>query len=182
MLIVISGPSGVGKGTVIKELIKRNPAISLAISYTTRPRRNGERNGAEYHFVDEATFSKTDFLEWAEVHGAKYGTPNIPYEGDVVFEVDMQGAKSIKQKCPACVSIFLVPPSEEELVSRLQKRNTETNKEIKVRLTTAKKEMKSQFDYDYVIVNKALENTIEKVEGVIQMESNKRKGGTSHGK
>ena len=138
MLIVISGPSGVGKGTVIKSLIKKLPDLDLAISYTTRTPRPGEKNGREYFFVKDADFDQTDFLESALVHGYKYGTPNLEYLKDTIFEVDIQGARSIREKCPSCLTIFLVPPSQDELQNRLANRKTETAEDIEIRLKTAK--------------------------------------------
>ena len=175
MLIVIAGPSGVGKGTVIKALLKQMPHLQLAVSCTTRQPRKGEQQGKDYVFVSEDEFEQTDFLEWAVVHGYKYGTPNKDYQGDVVFEVDVQGAQAIKANRPDCLSIFLIPPSTDELEKRLLKRNTEKPADIKRRMETAKQELKKRFNYDYIIVNKVLIDTVEKVKEVMKLEQTKRK-------
>jgi guanylate kinase len=176
MFIVVSGPSGVGKGTVIKELLKQLPQLNLPVSYTTRPPRTGEKNGQDYYFVSEEEFAKTDFLEWAEVHGNKYGTPALNYTGDVLFEVDVQGAESIKTKCPDCLTIFLLPPSEAELEKRLTKRKTEQPLDVKRRLQTAKKEAKKRWEADYLIVNDVLSDTVAKLIEIIKLEQEKKKG------
>ncbi|MFC1478537.1 guanylate kinase [Candidatus Margulisiibacteriota bacterium] len=175
MLIVIAGPSGVGKGTVIRELLKKMSELRLEISYTTRKPRQNEKNGVDYFFVSEKDFDQIDFLESAEVHGYKYGTPNRDFKKDTVFEVDVQGARAIKTKRPDCLSIFLLPPSPGELEERLKKRNTEQPEDITKRMVTAKKELKQRFDHDYLIVNNVLEHTVDKVMEVIKLEK-KRKG------
>lgn len=175
MLIVISGPSGVGKGTVINSLLKKLPDVDLAISYTTRQPRPGEKNGREYFFVSDDNFAKTDFLESAVVHGFKYGTPNLEYLRDTIFEVDIQGARSIREKRPGCLTIFLVPPSQDELQNRLANRKTEKPQDIEIRLKTAKTEMKSCWEADYVIVNDDLKHTVDKIIEIIKLEQQKRK-------
>ncbi|MFH1429659.1 MAG: guanylate kinase [Candidatus Margulisiibacteriota bacterium] len=179
MLIVVAGPSGVGKGTVIRELLKKMPELHLEVSYTTRKPRPNEKNGIDYYFVSEKEFDKIDFLESAEVHGNKYGTANREFKKDTVFEVDVQGARSIKENRPDCLSIFLLPPSPGELEERLRKRNTENPEDISTRMETAKKELKQRFDHDYIIVNNVLEHTVDKVLEVIKLEK-KRKGSVKH--
>ena len=175
MLIVISGPSGVGKGTVIKELLSKDTSLTLSISYTTRAPRKGETNGKDYHFVSVQEFEKFDMLEWAEVHGKKYGTPNIEYPQDTVFEVDIQGAEAIKTNRPDSLTVFLLPPSPDVLEKRLIGRDTEAESDIKVRMTTAKKELKRRWEADYQIVNDKLEDTVNKISEVIKLEKLKRK-------
>ncbi|MFA5928027.1 MAG: guanylate kinase [Candidatus Margulisiibacteriota bacterium] len=176
MLIVISGPSGVGKGTVIKELLTQLPELQLAISYTTRSPRPGDRPGKDYYFVSPEEFAKIDFLESAEVHGFKYGTPNKEYQGDVLFEVDIQGANAIKAKRPEALTIFILPPSDEELAKRLVKRKTEKPAEIKIRLETARQELKRQWESDYQVVNDKIDHTVNKISEIIKLELEKRKG------
>jgi len=174
MLVIISGPSGVGKGTVIKKLLQKMPSLDLSISYTTRKPRKHEIHGKDYFFVTEKEFDNMDFLEQAEVHGNKYGTPNVKYKKDIIFEVDLQGAKSIKQKREDSLSIFLLPPSSKELENRLIGRKTESKSEIKERLNTAKKELKKRFEHDYLIINKDINNTVKKIKHIINLENEKR--------
>lgn len=174
-MIVISGPSGVGKGTVIKSLLKKFPDLDLVISYTTRTPRPGEKSGREYFFVKDEDFAKTDFLEWAVVHGNKYGTPNLEYDKDTIFEVDIQGARAIREKRPDCLTVFLVPPSQGELQQRLSNRKTENTEDIETRMKTAKTEMKSCWEADYVVVNDDLSHTVDKLIEIIKLEQTKRK-------
>lgn len=174
MLIVIAGPSGVGKGTVVKKLLAKMPSLKLSISYTTRKKRINEQDGVDYFFISKEEFEKMDFLEWAEVHGNKYGTANLEYVGDYVFELDVKGASAIKQKINNAITVFLLPPNEQELKRRLKKRNTETEEEIKIRLKTAQQELKKKFDYDYIIVNNDISETVKKIISIIELERKER--------
>ena len=167
-LLVISGPSGVGKGTIVKHLQnkyqKENKKLYLSISCTTRNPREGEIEGVNYYFISEKEFKKriknNDFLEY-NIYGTGkyYGTPKstvLKYlnEGyDVILEIDINGYKQIKKNYPNCVGIFIMPPDINELYNRLKNRNTEDEEIIKVRLETAKKEIKEREIYDYIVVN-----------------------------
>lgn len=172
-LFVISAPSGTGKTTVVRSLLRKYPHLLESTSYTTRKPRAGERNGVDYYFVDEDTFrehvEENFFAEWAEVHGALYGTPADPIEQalregmNVVLDVDVQGGVALKGRFPHAVTVFLLPPSEEELVRRLKGRGTEAEEEIERRLTNAKREMTYKDCYDHQVVNDEVDKTVEKL-------------------
>ena len=164
LLIVLSGPSGVGKGTVIKELMKNDDLkLSYSISMTTRKPRNGEVDGVNYFFVDRDTFLKAiddgELLEHAEFVGNMYGTPvsyveKLRNEGrNVLLEIEVQGAMQVKKKCPDALSISIIPPSMEELASRIRGRNSEPEEIVQQRLDKAKKEMEMVTQYKYVVCN-----------------------------
>lgn len=170
-LLIISGPSGVGKGTIVKHLQDRyeeeNKKLYLSISCTTRSPREGEVNGVNYFFISEKEFKKrikdNDFLEYnkygKENHYKYYGTPKstvLKYlsEGyDVILEIDINGYKRVKKNYPDSIGIFIMPPDEEELYNRLKNRNTESEEDIQIRLETAKKEIRGRKIYDYEVVN-----------------------------
>ncbi|MGC8890829.1 MAG: guanylate kinase [bacterium] len=163
---MVSGPSGVGKGTVIKEALKLVPDVYLSISYTTRPPRENETNGKEYFFVTEDEFismrEKGEFLEWARVHSNLYGTPRRYVEQklklgeDVLLEIDTQGARRVKEIFPEGVFVFILPPSFDALIERLNKRGTEDHKSIEERYNNAKDECKQWKWYNYTIVNDSI--------------------------
>lgn len=167
-LIVYSGPSGVGKGTILKPLLYPEGSLVLSISATTRAPREGEVDGREYHFVSREKFlemiAEGDMLEYAEYNGNFYGTPKSFVERqremgkDVVLEIETKGAFQIKELCPDAVLIFVMPPSYEVLRLRLTNRGTETAEQIRGRLETAIGEMKVAEKYDFVIVNNQLED------------------------
>jgi len=162
-LFIVSGPSGAGKGTLVRALLDRVPDIWLSVSATTRPPRPGEQDGVHYFFLPAEEFdrrvSEGGFLEWAEVHGNRYGTLREPVERQivrgrqVVLEIDPQGAMQVKRQMPESVLIFVLAPSVEELRRRLAHRGSETTDEIEVRMRTAMGELELAGMYDFVITN-----------------------------
>lgn len=168
---VIAGPTGVGKGTVVSRLRVLHPEVFVSISATTRPPRPGEVDGVHYYFVDDDTFDELvasdGLLEWALVHGsARYGTPRSPVEEAVaagrvvILEIDIQGARQVRHTYPAAQQIFVAPPSWEELVQRLAGRGTETADQQARRLETARVEMQAASEFDHVVVNGDVEETV----------------------
>ena len=180
-LFVVAGPSGAGKGTLIEELLRRHPTAWLSVSATTRAPRSGETHGVQYYFMDRATFRDKvrngDFLEWAEVHGNLYGTPrnsvieHLEAGLDVILEIDVQGARQVREKIPDAVGIFVMPPSLEELERRLRWRGTESDSEIARRLRNAKEESKAAEEYRYVVVNDDLRRAREELCAIYVNES-----------
>ncbi|MFA4874491.1 MAG: guanylate kinase [bacterium] len=176
-LFVISAPSGTGKSTVLARIRERFPDIAFSVSCTTRPCRGSERDGVDYHFVDRETFEdmvkRGEFVEWAEVHGEFYGTPRTLLEQmtargqDVLLDIDVQGGMAIKGAFPDAVTIFLVPPSLEELKSRLANRGTESDDQVKLRLENARREMSYRQNYDYSIVNDRVERACDELAALI---------------
>ncbi len=176
-LIVISGSSGVGKGTVIKSLLKRNNDIKLSISYTTRSPRSGEVDGINYFFRTRDEFEKSvkndEFLEWAEFSGNCYGTKksfvlkSLDNGEHVLLEIDTQGALQIKEKMPESLLIFIAPPSYEELEARLRGRKTETEDAIQKRLKFVEFEKKNSEKFDYIVINDTVENAVSQIENII---------------
>jgi len=184
-LIVFTGPSGVGKGTVVKELFKNIDKLVFSVSVTTREKREGELEGKNYFFRSLEEFSeliKNDrLLEWAEFVGNRYGTPkDFVFEKlklglDVFLEIEVQGALQVKEKFPEALMIFLLPPSLEELEMRLRKRNTETEEKIQLRLAKAKDEMKYLNDFDFSVVNdSALKASLELRDIILRHRSQKK--------
>lgn len=175
-LFIISGPSGVGKGTVIASLLKRHRDLHLAISATTRSPREGEVDGKNYHFLSEQAFQdaiqRNGFLEYCKVHQAYYGTlySEIEKKGNqnVLLEIDVQGAKKVKKIIPDVTTIFLLPPSIQELERRLTERQSEKPDIIQKRLLIAKSEIAEAGNYDYQIVNDTLENTVKSIEEIME--------------
>ena len=181
LLIVVSGPSGAGKGTINGELLKRNKNIWMSTSMTTREPRGTEENGKEYFFVYKEEFEeriKNDqFLEYSIVHSGKYyGTPKdkiydkLDQGIDVILEIDIQGALSIQNKISDAVFIFIMPPSMEILKERLTNRGTESEEKVLERFQTAYKEINAYTKYNYVVVNDEVENAVNKVEAIIKAE------------
>src|SRR3989339_1573545 len=186
LLVVISGPSGVGKSTVVRRLFKIYPDLKMSISSTTRPPRPGEVHGQHYFFLNEEEFDtrvrQGKFLEWAKVHGCYYGTPR-PFiderleKGEiVVLEVDVQGASAIKRIVEggkmraSAVFIFLIPPSVDILAFRLKKRKTEDEEVVNYRLRAAIAELQVMEKYDYIVVNDRVESASDKIRAIINVE------------
>ena len=182
-LIVISAPSGTGKTTVVKKLLEKTPNLVASISFTTRTRRENEKEGADYFFIDEKTFKdmihNDDFLEHATVFGNLYGTEkesvvkNLREGINVILEIDWQGAQQIKSRISSCVMIFLVPPSKEVLLKRLKNRGTDSDKEIKNRFNQAVLDLKESTKFDHVLVNDKLESVVEDIVFCIEGKANK---------
>lgn len=185
ILFVISGPSGVGKGTVTKALIAKNKNLKVSISATTRPPREGEIDGKDYFFISREKFQQLieedQFLEWANVYSNLYGTPkdfvqtNLNNNYDVLLEIDIQGALQVKQKMPDGVFIFLAPPSIEELAYRLIGRGKDSHESIEQRLKACRDEMSMMHEYDYVVVNDDVDEAVKKIEAIIIAEGCKVK-------
>ncbi|MBR7024634.1 MAG: guanylate kinase [Selenomonadaceae bacterium] len=180
LLIVISGASGTGKGTVCKKLLNDLPAVSYSVSATTRTPRPGEVDGKEYYFlkVDEfkTWIAEEKFLEYAEVYGNFYGTPLNKIEErlnrgeDILLEIDVQGALNVKKKCPEGIYIFLLPPSLEELKNRIEGRGTESPESLARRLKNAVAEIKIGLQYDYVVVNDTIDDAAARIKSILSAE------------
>lgn len=180
ILVVLSGPSGTGKGTVCKELLRCCPRLHYSTSATTRQPRLGEVDGVNYFFVTRESFcamaEQDQLLEWAEVYGNYYGTPRKYVDeklrggSDVVLEIDTQGALQVKEKFSRGVFVFLLPPSLDELASRIWKRGTDSPDVIKRRLSAASEEFRHIHNYDYVVVNDNVEQAVSKIKSIIAAE------------
>jgi guanylate kinase len=179
-LFIISSPSGGGKGTLIREVLRIVPNIGYSISFTTRKIRVGEEHGKHYFFIGREEFEnlieRGEFLEYAEVHGNFYGTSKSQVERmtsegvDVILEIDVQGADSIRAKMPKAVSIFILPPSFEVLKTRLVLRQTESDEELAIRLRNSRGEVEDYKDFDYVIINDEVEKATNDLKTAILAE------------
>jgi guanylate kinase len=183
-LIIISSPSGGGKGTLIKEILKIVPNIGYSVSFTTRERREGEENGRHYYFVGEERFQELieqgEFLEYAEVHGNFYGTSikqvnsEIGLGRDIILEIDVQGAESVLKKLPEAVSIFILPPSFEVLKMRLTNRATEKKKDLALRLKNSFEEVQRYREFKYIVINDSVEHASSDLRAIILAERLRR--------
>ncbi len=177
--LVLAGPSGSGKTTVGRAL-ERLTEVKFSVSATTRPRRTEEEDGVDYRFLErerfEAMVEEGRLLEWAEVHGHLYGTPRSNLEEarragrHLLLDIDVQGARSVREKVPDAVSVFLLPPDGRRIVRRLRGRGTEGDEEIRRRLEAAREELAAVGEFDYVVVNDVLEETVEEIEGILRAE------------
>ena len=175
-LFVISGSSGVGKGTVINEFLNQHKDFRLSISCTTRQKREGEEHGINYFFLTQEEFKScvenNEFLEWAEFSGNFYGTKKAFVEKclnngeNLILEIDTKGALNVKKIMPDAILIFIAPPSFEELEARLRGRHTETEEAIQKRLASIKSEIENSKQYDYTVVNDTVENAVKRIEEI----------------
>ena len=173
-ILVITGPSGVGKGTLIRLLLDRFPRMALSVSATTRRPRPGESDGVDYHFLSPQDFDRRidegDFLEWAEYAGHRYGTLRSELERDadpLVLEIEVQGARQVRERVPEATSVFIAPPSEEALRTRLVGRGSDDPEQIEKRLEVAREEMAAREEFDHVVVNDDLEAAVQELEGLV---------------
>ncbi|MCV2217746.1 guanylate kinase [Thauera sp. Sel9] len=177
-LFIVTAPSGAGKTTLVHGLLQRDARVQLSISYTTRAPRAGEQDGREYHFVDVPAFralrDRGEFLEWAEVHGNYYATSKvwlreqIAAGRDTLLEIDWQGAQQVRKVFPEAVGVFILPPSMEELESRLRGRGTDSDEVISRRLLGARGEMRHVAEFDYVIINDEIDQALDDLVAVVR--------------
>ncbi len=177
--MVIAGPTAVGKGTIVRRLVEQYPDVWVSVSATTREPRPGEVDGVDYFFVTEDEFTRMvdadELLEWATVHGIhRYGTPRVPVETRIadgvpcVLEIDLAGARQVRQTKPDAMFVFIEPPSWEELVRRLEGRGTEDPEERARRLNTAREELDSADEFDHIVVNDDLDDAVAKVNALLR--------------
>ena len=180
LLFVVSAPSGTGKTTVVERLVQVVPGLSLSRSYTSRQMRDGERDGVDYNFITRPRFEGmvTDgaFLEWADVFGNLYGTCAADTDvllaagRDVVLVIDVQGARQVRKRCPDTIAVFVLPPSFEVLEQRLRGRSKDPEAAIRRRLATAREEIGAVGEYDYVVVNDALDACVDRLRAIVLAE------------
>lgn len=185
MVFVISAPSGAGKTTLINRLLKSDKRFMFSVSTTTRSKRAGEIDGVDYNFVTREKFlemlKNDEFIEWAEVYGNYYGTTikevdRIRKTGKFpLFDVDIQGSRSLRSKLPEAVFVFIIPPSPEVLRNRLEGRQTDTREQIELRLKTAAEEISEYRYFDYVIINRDLDKAFKRLESIVIAEQYKMK-------
>jgi guanylate kinase len=175
---VITGPSGVGKGTLIRTLLQRIPELELSVSATTRDPRPGEEPGADYHFLTDPEFDRRvlagDFIEHASYSGRRYGTlreeldQRLERGVPVVLEIEVQGARQVRETMPEAVQVFIAPPSDEALRTRLVGRGTDTPEQVEARLRTAREELQAQGEFPHVVVNDRLDDAVDALEELVR--------------
>jgi guanylate kinase len=185
LMFVLSSPSGAGKTTLSRMLMKEVPDLQMSVSVTTRPMRPGEIEGKDYFFIDQKRFdemaAKGDLLEWAPVFGKSYGTPRVPVETalaagrDVLFDIDWQGTQQLREKAgPDVVSVFILPPSAADLEKRLHTRAQDSDEVIRGRMERASHEMSHWAEYDYIVVNQNVDDAFAEVQSILKAERLKR--------
>lgn len=185
LLIVLSSPSGAGKSTISRMLLEADNDVTMSISATTRPKRPGEIDDVDYHFVDDSEFDRMiaagEFVEWAHVFGYRYGTPKAPVKAalrrgrDILFDIDWQGARQLEPDFGEhLVTIFLLPPSMHELEDRLHRRGTDSEQVIADRMRRAADEIDHWAEYEYVLVNRDMNACLERVRAIVSAERSKR--------
>ena len=185
--VVLAAPSGTGKTTIARALVDGVEFV-FSVSVTTRPPREGERDGVDYRFIDHAAFEEMigrgELCEWAEVHGQLYGTPRRNIEDaagrgeHVVLDIDVQGARQIRERLPDAILVFVFPPSAETLVGRLTGRRTEASAELARRLRNAGEELAAAAEFDYVVVNDDLEGTVRRIREIVRAETHRPESAT----
>jgi guanylate kinase len=186
LLFVVSAPSGTGKTTVVERLVQRVSNLAMSRSYTSRPVREGEKDGVDYNFITRARFEEliadNAFLEWADVFGNLYGTSaaDVARERasgcDLVLVIDVQGARQVRLRCPGTVGVFVLPPSFEALEQRLRGRSKDTEEAIQRRLETARAEIAAFVEYDYVVVNDELDASVNRLHAIVMAERARLQG------
>ena len=185
LMFVLSSPSGAGKTTLSRRLIERMPGLRMSVSVTTRPKRPGEVEGKDYLFVEKARFEQMvkrhELLEWATVFDNRYGTPRAPVEAalsagqDVLFDIDWQGTQQLREKARAdVVSVFILPPSAADLEKRLHSRAQDTQAVIRSRMSRASHEMSHWAEYDYIVINREVDEAFAEVQSILKAERLKR--------
>jgi guanylate kinase len=185
LMFVLSSPSGAGKTTLSRLLIERMPGLRMSVSATTRPMRPGEVDGRDYHFVDRARFEdmaeRNELLEWATVFDNRYGTPRAPVESalsagqDVLFDIDWQGTQQLREKARQdVVSVFILPPSAADLEKRLHTRAQDSDEVIRGRMSRASHEMSHWAEYDYIVINRNVDDAFAEVQSILKAERLKR--------
>ena len=179
-LFVITAPSGAGKTSLIDAVMKDDPTLKISVSYTTRAPRKGEKNGVEYHFVDDKRFlqmkARGEFLEDAEVHGYRYGTSKtvitdaLARGDDLILEIDWQGARQVRAIYPHCIGIFILPPSVEELERRMRSRGQDADDVIRRRVQAAREELTHAGEFKYAIINKHFDTAKQELAEIIRKE------------
>jgi len=185
MVIIVSSPSGGGKTTIVKNLLRELEGVRRSVSYTTRKPRVDEKDTSDYTFISEKEFRKKidggELVEWEKNFGNYYGTPMSQIEKaasegyDIILSIDVKGARQVKKAIPESVSVFILPPSTGELAKRLKRRNTEKEKELEERLSESGKEMAAAKEYDYQIINRDLDVATRELRDIIEKERNRRK-------
>lgn len=185
-MLVLSSPSGAGKTTISRRLLELEPGLSMSVSATTRPKRPGETAGRDYHFVDKTEFglmiNRAELMEHAKVFGHYYGTPRKPVEDtlaggkDVLFDIDWQGTQQLAESArDDLVSVFILPPSIGELERRLKRRAQDSDDVVAARMAKASDEMSHYFEYDYVVVNRDVDRSVQQVQAILHAERLKRR-------
>ncbi|HXQ40837.1 MAG TPA: guanylate kinase [Candidatus Udaeobacter sp.] len=185
LMLVLSSPSGAGKTTISRRLLACEPELQMSVSVTTRPKRPGEVSGIDYHFLEPTEFNlrvnRQELLEWAKVFGHYYGTPRAPVEAalaagrDVLFDIDWQGTQQLAERAAEdLVSVFILPPSTRELEQRLRRRAQDSAEEVARRMAKAADEMSHWPEYDYIVVNRDIDQSLKQVQAILQAERLRR--------